>query len=433
MAASISVSDAAILGLEIDHGYGPGHGVDSSFVDNTGRLGGSWPGRDPSSRSNAIGNRRKAPNPVKTRARRRPRAMVVVGARPQIIKLAAVGEALRSRLRVRLVHTGQHYDTGMSQQFFDELRIPEPDANLGIGSGTHGSTVGRMLPALESEMLSWQPAIVIVVGDTNSTLAGSLAAAKLNMPVAHLEAGLRSFDRRMPEEINRRLTDHMSSLLLCPTPAAVANLRYEGIRKGVRRVGDVMVDLLVQALPRAAAPKGFDLAPRSYYTATLHRAENVDEKRRLRQLIGSLEGLPRPVVLPLHPRTRARLDEFDIELGGSIRACRPLPYLEMLYLQKNARAVLTDSGGVQKEAHALGTPCITMRSSTEWVETLGNGANRLVDADPGKFRRAIGAVETMRRLRGARSLYGGGRAAERAATAIARFVAELTPDRRSSR
>ncbi len=359
--------------------------------------------------------------------------MVVVGARPQIIKLAAVGEALRSRLQVRLVHTGQHYDTGMSQQFFDELRIPEPDANLGLGSGTHGSTVGRMLPALENEMLSWQPAVVIVVGDTNSTLAGSLAAAKLNIPVAHIEAGLRSFDMRMPEEINRRLTDHMSSLLLCPTPAAVANLENEGIRKGVHRVGDVMIDLLLQARSRASAPDGFELAPRSYYTATLHRAENVDSERRLRRLIRTLGSLPYPVVLAVHPRTRARLDEFGIELGGSIRPCGPLPYLEMLYLQANARAILTDSGGVQKEAHALGTPCITLRPSTEWVETLGNGANRLVDADPTRIRRAVEAIDAMRRPRGSRSIYGGGRAAKRVTDVISRFALELPPDRRSSR
>ncbi len=359
--------------------------------------------------------------------------MIIVGARPQIIKLAAIGTQLRSRLETRLVHTGQHYDIDMSERFFQELRIPKPDENFEIGSGTHGSTVGRMLPALESAMLAWRPAVVVVVGDTNSTLAGALAAAKLNIPVAHLEAGLRSYDTRMPEEINRRLTDQMSSLLLCPTPAAVANLREEGIRTGVRRVGDVMVDLLMQALPRASAPDGFDLAPRCYYAATLHRAENVDDKPRLRRLIRALENLPHPVVLPVHPRTRARLDEFGLEPSGSIRSCRPLPYLEMLYLQNNARAILTDSGGMQKEAHALGTPCITMRSSTEWVETLASGANRLVDADPARIRRAINAVERMRRLRGSRSLYGGGRAAEAVAAAVERFAAAAVAPRRSRR
>jgi UDP-N-acetylglucosamine 2-epimerase len=271
-------------------------------------------------------------------------------------------------------------------------------------------------------MTDVRPDLVLVPGDTNSTLAGALAAAKLGIPVAHVEAGLRSFDPRMPEEVNRRLTDHVSSLLFCPTPAAVANLRREGITRGVRRVGDVMLDAVLQNLARARRSEPREALPRrGFYLATLHRQENVDDPARLVPILEALQSLPRPTLLPLHPRTRARLRALGLRPGGAVRTLEPLPYLEMLLLQSRARAVLTDSGGVQKEAHILGTPCITLRDTTEWVETLESGANRLAGADPRRIRRAVRDVEDLR-VRSPRRLYGRGRAAEAIAREIARFL-----------
>ncbi len=346
----------------------------------------------------------------------------MVGARPQFVKAAPLSRALRRRLREVLVHTGQHYDREMSGAFFDELGIPPPDRNLGIGSGSHGEMTGRMLEALEGVLREVGPAMVVVLGDTNSTLAGALAAAKLGIPVAHVEAGLRSFDPRMPEEINRRLTDHVSSLLFAPTVAAVANLRREGITRGVHRVGDVMQDAVLANLARARRRVGAVRPPGEYYLATLHRQENVDDPARLRAILSALERLPRPVVWPLHPRTRRRLREWGLRPGGTIRIVPPASYLEMLVLEEGARAILTDSGGVQKEAFLLGRPCITLRDTTEWVETVAAGANQLVGADP---RRILAAVRRADRARGrwARSaVYGGGHAAERIAARVARFL-----------
>lgn len=359
--------------------------------------------------------------------------MTVVGARPQFVKAAPLSRALRRRVREVLVHTGQHYDHEMSQAFFDQLGIPAPDRHLGIGSGSHGRMTGRMLEALEAAMLEDRPDMVVVLGDTNSTLAGALAAAKLGIPVAHVEAGLRSFDDRMPEEINRRLTDHVSSLLFCPTPTAVRNLRDEGIRRGVHRVGDVMMDAVVQGLGRARrlrSPK--HAAAGQYYLATLHRQENVDDPARLAKLVGALERLPHPVLLPLHPRTRDRLQRMSLQPGGSLRLLPPLAYLEMLLLQSEARAIFTDSGGVQKEAFILGTPCVTLRASTEWVETLRGGANRLAGAEPARILAAARAIERRRPRWRAGRLYGRGRAAEAIATLVARFLAGRRARRPSS-
>ena len=282
---------------------------------------------------------------------------------------------------------------------------------------------GRMLEALERVMLEVRPALVLVMGDTNSTLAGALAAAKLGLPVAHVEAGLRSHDARMPEEINRRLTDHVSRLLFCPTPEAVANLRGEGIRSGVHRVGDVMMDAVVQNRARARRRSGSAARPaaRSYYLATLHRQENVDDPDRLLRLVEALRALPRPAVLLVHPRTRERLSALGLAAGGALRLRGPASYLETLHLLEGAQAILTDSGGLQKEAYILHTPCITLRDTTEWVETLAAGANVLVGADPRKIRRAVAAIEDRRPAWRTPRVYGDGRAAEKIARVLARF------------
>ena len=353
-----------------------------------------------------------------------PAVLTVVGARPQFVKAAPLSRALRRRLREVLVHTGQHYDPDMSQSFFDELGIPAPDRHLGIGSGSHGRMTGRMLEALEEVMREERPGLVLVLGDTNSTLAGALAAAKLGIPVAHVEAGLRSFQAGMPEEINRRLTDHLAQLLFCPTPTAVANLRAEGITRGVHRVGDVMMDAVRQNLARArrAGRRPGDPEPRSYYLATLHRQENVDDPARLTAILGALQALPHPTLLPVHPRTRKAIRRLRLRPGGSLRLRPPATYLEMLMLESGARAVLTDSGGVQKEAYILATPCVTLRESTEWVETLKGGANRLAGSDPARIRRAVRAIERSRPRWSPGPVYGRGRAAEAVARVVSSFL-----------
>jgi UDP-GlcNAc3NAcA epimerase len=346
--------------------------------------------------------------------------VTIVGARPQFVKLAPLSRALRRHVREVLVHTGQHYDREMSDAFFSQLRLPAPDRHLGVGSGPHGRMTGRMLAAIERVLVEERPGLVIVIGDTNSTLAGALAAAKLGLRVAHVEAGLRSFDPRMPEEVNRRLTDHVSHLLFCPTSASVRNLAREGITRGVHRVGDVMADAVRLFLPRARRrPRTIDAAPRAYYLATLHRQENVDDPDRLAAAMEGLAALSHPVFLPLHPRSARRLRAASLRPKGAVRLLGPQPYLEMLRLQSEARAVLTDSGGMQKEAYLLGTPCITLRDTTEWVETLRGGANRLTGTDPHEIARAVAAIERRRPRWDPRLTYGDGRAAER----IARLVA----------
>jgi UDP-N-acetylglucosamine 2-epimerase len=360
---------------------------------------------------------------------KRPTALTVVGARPQFVKLAPLSRALRRRMRELLVHTGQHYDREMSDAFFEELRLPRPDRHLGVGSGSHARMTGAMLERLEAVMLELRPDIVVVLGDTNSTLAGALAAAKLQIPVAHVEAGLRSFDARMPEEVNRRLTDHAAQLLFCPTPTAVRNLRREGIVRGVHLVGDVMFDALAQNLARArrlraAAPPGD-----AFYLATLHRQENTDDPRRLRAILGALGALERPVLLPLHPRTRERLRRLGVTPAGALRLVPPLSYLAMLSLLARARVVLTDSGGVQKEAYVLGTPCVTLRDTTEWTETLARGRNRLAGADPRRIASALRAARRLRKRPLLGRAYGGGKASERIARVIAGFVSARRPPR----
>jgi UDP-GlcNAc3NAcA epimerase len=345
----------------------------------------------------------------------------VVGARPQFIKCAPVSRALQKEHEEILVHTGQHYDHGMSEVFFEELAIPKPDYNLNIGSGSHGHQTGAMLGALEDVLLAERPDIVLVYGDTNSTLAGALAAVKLHIPVAHVEAGLRSFDRRMPEEINRVLTDHASDLLFCPTETAVANLANEGIRSGVHLVGDVMVDAMdynrAIAEERSRILSGLALEPGGYLVITVHRPSNTDSREHMAAILAALGEADKPVVFPVHPRTRKYLLDYGLweRMPGNVRVIEPLGYLDMIRLMANAEKILTDSGGIQKEAYVLGVPCITLRENTEWVETVEAGWNVLVGAEREKIADAIlrFAPEIPRR-----ALYGSGDAGRRIVEAL---------------
>ena len=311
--------------------------------------------------------------------------LTIVGARPQFVKAAPLSKAIRETgIQEYLVHTGQHYDENMSRIFFDEMAIPTPDINLEIGSGTHGQQTGQMLIALEACMLREKPDFVLVYGDTNSTIAGALAAAKLQIPIAHVEAGLRSFNRNMPEEHNRVLTDHCSTLLFCPTDTAVSHLRNENIIDGVYQVGDTMLDAVLQ-FKRVSQEKStilvdLGLEPNTYNLVTIHRPYNTDVPDHLRDLLETLEMAPNPVILPIHPRTRARIAELEKPLNlSNVRLIEPVGYLDMLMLEANAKNILTDSGGIQKEAYFLEGPCLTLRPETEWVETLEGGWNILVE------------------------------------------------------
>ena len=324
------------------------------------------------------------------------RVVTVVGARPQFIKAAPVSKAIRAAGHDEfLVHTGQHYDYGMSQIFFDELQIPQPAINLEIGSGSHGQQTGQMLMRLEEVIQAHQPDWVLVYGDTNSTLAGALAAVKLGMPVAHVEAGLRSFNRTMPEEHNRILTDHCADLLFCPTQTAVDLLAKEGVIQGVHLVGDTMFDA-VQQFSEAAAQRSvildsLKLAPKGYLLATIHRPYNTDEPENLRAILVAFAELDEPVIFPVHPRTRKKIADFGLLKADAaqVHMIDPVGYLDMLVLEWNARLILTDSGGIQKEAFFFAVPCITLRPETEWVETVETGWNVLVHADRAKIVAAV--------------------------------------------
>jgi UDP-N-acetylglucosamine 2-epimerase len=313
----------------------------------------------------------------------------VIGNRPQFIKAAAVSRLLRRQHSELLVHTGQHFDDRLSAIFFSELELPDPDRELGIALGSATSQTARMLEALEPVVRDVAPDVVLVYGDTNSTLAGALAGAQAKVPVAHVEAGMRSFDRAMPEELNRVLVDHASALLLCSSEVAMTNLRHESVAGMTELVGDVMVDVALATQPRARERVDLvtarDVEPGAYVLATAHRAGNVDDPRRLRNLFDLLTAIPEPVVLPLHPRTRARLEQagLDRELSAApgVTVTEPLGYFELTALLCHARRVLTDSGGVQKEAYLAGVPCVTLRANTEWTETVENGWNVLVDLD----------------------------------------------------
>jgi UDP-N-acetylglucosamine 2-epimerase len=349
----------------------------------------------------------------------------VVGARPQFVKAAVVSRALAAAgVRETLVHTGQHYDYGMSDVFFRELDIPQPAVNLGVGSGPHGRQTGLMLQAVETTILDREPALVVIYGDTNSTLAGALAAAKLHVPIAHVEAGLRSFSMRMPEEVNRVLADRISSILLCPTMTAVENLKREGIRDGVENVGDVMYDAALYyrgRTPELARTAAASYGEKGFYLATLHRAENTDDPARLEAIFTALDILDRPVLLPLHPRTRGRINQLGIRPMYSLRIVEPVGYLEMAALERSARVILTDSGGVQKEAYFHGTPCITLRDETEWVETVECGWNILAGADAVTISAAVMFFEK-HPPKGLCDAFGDGHAGEKIAAAVRRFI-----------
>ena len=339
------------------------------------------------------------------------KVVTVVGARPQFIKCAPVSRELRKECDEVLVHTGQHYDHNMSDVFFTELRIPAPDYNLGVGSNAQGKQTADILEKMEEVLIKEKPDIVLLYGDTNSTLAGALAAAKLQIAIAHVEAGLRSFDRRMPEEINRIMTDHVSSQLFCPTKAAVENLRKEGITEGVYQVGDVMADAIEYnrdiASQRKSIAGSLGCRKGEYLVATVHRPSNTDSRKNLTGIIQALGVSGKDVVFPAHPRTVKYLKEYGLldTLPDNVKIVEPLSYLDMLSLMDGAEKIVTDSGGVQKEAYMLGVPCVTLRENTEWVETLEGGWNVLVGADREKILEAINGPQ---RLEKQRDLFGKG-------------------------
>jgi UDP-N-acetylglucosamine 2-epimerase len=350
------------------------------------------------------------------------KVLTVIGNRPQFVKAAAVSRLLRAEHDELLVHTGQHHDDELSTIFVNELGVPRPERELGIHGGTNTDQTARMLAALGPLVAVEEPDLVLVYGDTNSTLAGGLAGAQAHVPVAHVEAGMRSFDRAMPEEVNRVLTDHLAELLLCPSPTAVANLERENAAGRVELVGDVMVDVALLFQPRAKVDDGplREAGVRSgeYVLATAHRAGNVDDPARLGLLVDLLLAVEPPVVLPLHPRTRARLEAAgwlaDLQNAAHIRLLPPLGYLAFTALLCQAKAVLTDSGGVQKEAYLAGVPCVTMRDTTEWVETVEVGWNVLVDLDAAAATAALERTPPDERP----ELYGDGRAGERVVAAL---------------
>ncbi len=347
----------------------------------------------------------------------------IIGARPQFIKAASVSRAIRNYPanpprnfppKEIILHTGQHYDDEMSAVFFRELEIPQPDYNLGIGSGAHGFQTAEMLKGIEQILLSERPDWVIVYGDTNSTLAGALAAAKLNMALAHVEAGLRSFNRRMPEEINRVMTDHLCDVLFCPSTTATENLAREGISKEVHLIGDVMADSLSVAASRASVHsrilQDLQVTERGFLLATVHRAENTDNPQRLTNILRALDQLQEKTVFPVHPRTLKRIKEIGFTPASHIQMIDPVGYLDMVMLEKSARLILTDSGGVQKEAYWLAVPCVTVRDETEWVETVTAGWNRVAGTETQKI---VAAVQTFVLPSDHPELYGNTGAAKR--------------------
>jgi UDP-GlcNAc3NAcA epimerase len=357
----------------------------------------------------------------------------IVGARPQFIKAAAVSRAIENFNREKrntqlvesIIHTGQHYDENMSQVFFDQLKIPRPSVNLEVGSGPHGQQTGQMLEKIEAELLREKPDVVLIYGDTNTTLAGAVAAAKMHIPVAHVEAGLRSFNRRMPEEVNRIVADHLSSLLFCPTETSVKNLLNEGITEGVHQIGDVMYDSVL--FNSKLAEKSSDIMARlkveagSYCLATIHRAENTDDEERFGNILTGFSKIDGIIILPMHPRTRKTLRNRPCSVDSNLHIIDPVSYLDMLILEKNARCILTDSGGVQKEAYWFGIPCITLRDETEWIELVEAGVNQVVGTDISRIVSAVEQAEsfTRRKFEQTSGLYGNGHSTEQIVTILA--------------
>lgn len=343
--------------------------------------------------------------------------MTIVGARPQFIKAAVVSRAINSHrpdIQEHIVHTGQHYDPNMSDVFFHELSIPRPTHNLGIGGGTHGQNTGRMIEKLEALMIEKRPDYVLVYGDTDSTLAASLAASKLHISVAHVEAGLRSFNRNMPEEINRVLTDHISDLLFAPTESSETNLKNEGISQHkISLVGDVMFDAALFYKDKARCPvlpEGLVVEGNDFVLCTVHRAENTDDPEKMRSIFRGLEDSGQRVILPIHPRTKLKLQTMDIKIPSNVSVIHPVGYLEMVWLESMCRCVATDSGGVQKEAYFNNKPCVTLREETEWVELVQSGWNKIAGSDASQIARLINEASSPKD-RG--NFYGSGDAAKK--------------------
>ncbi len=340
----------------------------------------------------------------------------IVGARPQFIKCGPVSKELRKNHQEILVHTGQHYDDEMSKLFFDELHIPKPDYNLGVGSGLHAEQTGKMLIKIEKILLDQKPDFMLIYGDTNSTVAGALAAAKLHIPIGHVEAGLRSFDRSMPEEINRIVSDHVSDILFAPTDTAVKNLRDEGVAKGVYNIGDVMYDALLEKISiaerKSAIFSKLNIKAKEYILVTIHRPSNTDEKKNLSDILSAFSKIDKTIVFPIHPRTMKFIKKYDLtdKISENVIITKPLGYLDFILLEKNASKILTDSGGIQKEAYLLKIPCITLRESTEWIETVRDGWNVLVGENEQKI---INAVNTFLPNKKQNNYFGDGTASKK--------------------
>lgn len=349
--------------------------------------------------------------------------ITVVGARPQFIKAAPVSKELRKYFNEILIHTGQHYDDNMSKIFFEELGIPKPDYNLNIGSGNHGKMTGEMLGKLEEIYLKEKPDCILVYGDTNSTLAGALAASKLLIPVIHVEAGLRSFNKSMPEEQNRILTDHISKLLLAPTKDAEKNLEKEGIKNGVHNIGDVMYDAVLMFKEKSKIKEKLlekiGVKKNEYILATIHRAENTNNIERLKNIIEALNESSATIVLPLHPRTKKFIEEYGLNFAEDIKVIEPVGYLEMLMLEGNSQKIVTDSGGVQKEAYFMSKPCITMRDETEWVETVDVGWNVVVGTDKAKI---LESIKNFNPKNEQPYIFGDGKASEKIVELIKKYI-----------
>jgi len=343
----------------------------------------------------------------------------IVGARPQFIKVKPITDQFSKRkINHKLIHTGQHYDYEMSRVFFDQMNIPNPDYNLEIGSSSHGKQTGLMLEKIEEVLIAEKPDFVIVYGDTNSTIAAALAAVKIHIPIVHIEAGLRSFNMTMPEEANRRLTDHISTLLFCPTDQAVKNLYAENIKQGVHKTGDIMYDMFLEAAKlidkKSKILDSNGLKSKQYLLLTLHRASNVDDSKNLEEILSGTNDLGQKIIFPVHPRTQNQLNKISMSRFPNIHCIKPVSYLDMVNLEKSAKAILTDSGGVQKEAYFAEVPCITLREETEWIETLESGWNILAGSDKNRIKKAWETLNPG----GHKNLYGIGDCAKQIADVI---------------